>query len=50
MAAAAQRGFDPGILRDAVTVADEAGCDELFLVPTSDDVGLIERVAGVLDL
>jgi alkanesulfonate monooxygenase SsuD/methylene tetrahydromethanopterin reductase-like flavin-dependent oxidoreductase (luciferase family) len=49
LAAAAQRGHDPGVLRDAVAAAEAAGCDELFLVPTSTDVRLIDRVVDVLD-
>jgi alkanesulfonate monooxygenase SsuD/methylene tetrahydromethanopterin reductase-like flavin-dependent oxidoreductase (luciferase family) len=48
MAADAQRGFDPGVLRDAVAAAAAAGCDELFLVPTGTDIGLVDRVVQAL--
>lgn len=50
MAADAQRGYDPGALRDAVDAAAQAGCDELFLVPTSTDVRQIDEAIQTLDL
>jgi alkanesulfonate monooxygenase SsuD/methylene tetrahydromethanopterin reductase-like flavin-dependent oxidoreductase (luciferase family) len=50
MAAAAQRGYDAGVLRDAVAAAAAAGCDELFLVPTSSDPRLIDAAVEALNL
>jgi alkanesulfonate monooxygenase SsuD/methylene tetrahydromethanopterin reductase-like flavin-dependent oxidoreductase (luciferase family) len=50
MAAAAQRGYDPGVLRDAVDAAAATGCDELFLVPTSSDPRLIDAAVVALNL
>lgn len=50
MAASAQRGYDAGVLRDAVAAAAATGCDELFLVPTSSDLGLIDKVVAALNL
>lgn len=50
MAAATQRGYDAGLLRDAVDAAATAGCDELFLVPTSSDPRLIDEVVAALRL
>jgi hypothetical protein len=49
MTADACRGFDAGAIRDAVAAADEAGCDEFFLVPASTDVTLVERILAALD-
>ncbi len=48
--AAAQRGFDPGALREAVAAAEAAGCHELFLVPTTTDVAEVDRVVTALHL
>jgi alkanesulfonate monooxygenase SsuD/methylene tetrahydromethanopterin reductase-like flavin-dependent oxidoreductase (luciferase family) len=50
MAAAAQRGYDAGALRDAVATAAATGCDELFLVPTSSDLRLVDEAVAALDL
>jgi alkanesulfonate monooxygenase SsuD/methylene tetrahydromethanopterin reductase-like flavin-dependent oxidoreductase (luciferase family) len=50
LVAAAQRGHDPDVLRAAVAAAAAAGCDELFLVPTSTDVRQVDLVIDALGL
>ena len=37
-------------LRDAVTAAEDAGCDELFLVPTTNDVTELARTRDALGI
>jgi alkanesulfonate monooxygenase SsuD/methylene tetrahydromethanopterin reductase-like flavin-dependent oxidoreductase (luciferase family) len=39
---------DPGVLRDTVAAIAETGCDELILVPTTDNVTEIDRLLAVL--
>jgi alkanesulfonate monooxygenase SsuD/methylene tetrahydromethanopterin reductase-like flavin-dependent oxidoreductase (luciferase family) len=39
---------DPGVLRDTVAAIAETGCDELILVPTTDDITEIDRLVAVL--
>jgi alkanesulfonate monooxygenase SsuD/methylene tetrahydromethanopterin reductase-like flavin-dependent oxidoreductase (luciferase family) len=41
---------DPGRLRDVVAALAETGCDELVLVPTTDDVTELDRLERALDL
>jgi alkanesulfonate monooxygenase SsuD/methylene tetrahydromethanopterin reductase-like flavin-dependent oxidoreductase (luciferase family) len=50
LAAGMQRGHDPAVVRDAIAAAAAAGCDELFLVPTSTDVRLVDQIIAVLGL
>ena len=40
----------PQALRDAVAAAGEAGCDELFLVPTTADVTELDRTRDALGI
>ena len=35
---------DPGVIRETVAAVRETGCDELVLVPTTDDVGELDRL------
>jgi alkanesulfonate monooxygenase SsuD/methylene tetrahydromethanopterin reductase-like flavin-dependent oxidoreductase (luciferase family) len=39
---------DPGLLRDTIVAIGETGCDELILVPTTDDVTEIDRLLTAL--
>jgi alkanesulfonate monooxygenase SsuD/methylene tetrahydromethanopterin reductase-like flavin-dependent oxidoreductase (luciferase family) len=41
---------DPGRLREAFDAIGAAGCDELVLVPTTDDVRELDRLEQALDL
>jgi hypothetical protein len=41
---------DPGRLRETVAALAETGCDELVLVPTTDDVTELDRLERALDL
>ena len=38
----------PRVIRDFVRAYEEAGCDELVLLPTVADLGQLERLAEVL--
>jgi alkanesulfonate monooxygenase SsuD/methylene tetrahydromethanopterin reductase-like flavin-dependent oxidoreductase (luciferase family) len=40
---------DPGRLSDLLDGLDEAGCDEFIVVPASTDLGLLDRLAGIVD-
>jgi alkanesulfonate monooxygenase SsuD/methylene tetrahydromethanopterin reductase-like flavin-dependent oxidoreductase (luciferase family) len=40
----------PAALRDAVTAAEDAGCDEFFLVPTTNDVTELARTCDALGI
>jgi hypothetical protein len=50
LAASVQRGYDAGVMREAVDAATAAGCDELFLVPTSTDVRQVDLAVEALGL
>ena len=39
---------DPGVLRETVAAIAETGCDELILVPTTDDVSEVDRLLAAL--
>jgi len=39
---------DPGVLRERVAAIADTGCDELILVPTTDDVAEIDRLLAAL--
>lgn len=39
---------DPGVVREAVAAVRETGCDELILVPTTDDPGELDRLLSAL--
>jgi alkanesulfonate monooxygenase SsuD/methylene tetrahydromethanopterin reductase-like flavin-dependent oxidoreductase (luciferase family) len=39
---------DPGVLRETVAAIADTGCDELILVPTTDDVTEIDRLLTAL--
>jgi alkanesulfonate monooxygenase SsuD/methylene tetrahydromethanopterin reductase-like flavin-dependent oxidoreductase (luciferase family) len=39
---------DPGVLRETIAAIGETGCDELILVPTTDDVSEIDRLLAAL--
>lgn len=47
--AASAECFTGQALRDAVTAARDAGCDELFLVPTTADVGSLQQTLDALE-
>jgi alkanesulfonate monooxygenase SsuD/methylene tetrahydromethanopterin reductase-like flavin-dependent oxidoreductase (luciferase family) len=48
MMAGAANVATPETLRDAVAAAQDAGCDELFLVPTTTDVTELDRTRDAL--
>lgn len=50
MMADAANASTPAALRDAVAAADAAGCDELFLVPTTTDVTELDRTRDALGI
>ena len=39
---------EPGVLRDAMAAAEDAGCDEMFLVPTTTDAAELDRTRDAL--
>ncbi len=43
-------GSTPEALREAVAAAQAAGCDELFLVPTTTDVTELDRTRDALGI
>jgi hypothetical protein len=40
----------PSALRDAIAAVEDAGCDELFLVPTTTDVTELDRTRDALGI
>ena len=48
--ASAAAVHSPGALREAMASAQEAGCDEFFLVPTTTDPDELDRTREALDL
>ena len=50
MASSGERATRRGRSRDAVDALGAAGCDELFLVPTTTDVAELDRTREALGI